>query len=96
MHRQTDQCIYFSSLGSVINTPLNNTTHSNVNVEDASNFDDGQDIGVVGKGKLTTWWLKEKNDIHLSVLSCANSTADANRYGCNKNSECQCNDGPIK
>ncbi len=38
--------------GSVINGPFNTTTHTNVNPEDTSNnLDDGQDIGVIGKGK---------------------------------------------
>jgi hypothetical protein len=37
----------------VINGPLNTTTHTNVNLEDTSNnLDDGQDIGVIGKGKF--------------------------------------------
>jgi hypothetical protein len=39
--------------GSVINGPLNTTSHTNVNLEDTSNnLDDGQDIGVIGKGKM--------------------------------------------
>jgi len=45
-------CYKISFLGSVINGPLNTTTHTNVNLEDTSNnLDDGQDIGVIGKGK---------------------------------------------
>ncbi len=43
---------FLSYVGSVINGPLNTTTHTNVNLEDTSNnLDDGQDIGVIGKGK---------------------------------------------
>jgi hypothetical protein len=37
--------------GSVVTGPLNTTTHTNVNLDDGSNLDDGQDIGVIGKGK---------------------------------------------
>ncbi|CAF0741521.1 unnamed protein product [Adineta steineri] len=35
--------------GSVVNNPLNITTHTNVNLEDTSILDDDQDIGVIGK-----------------------------------------------
>jgi len=45
-------CHKISVSGSVINGLLNTTTHTNVNLEDTSNnLDDGQDIGVIGKGK---------------------------------------------
>ncbi|CAF1618650.1 unnamed protein product, partial [Adineta ricciae] len=60
--------------GSVINTPLNNTTHSNVNVEDASNFDDGQDIGVVGKAVQIP--LRTRIDTDVTKISSVNAMMD--------------------
>lgn len=43
--------IKMSFSGSVINGALTTTTHTNINLEETSNnLDDGQDIGVIGKG----------------------------------------------
>ncbi|CAF4820808.1 unnamed protein product [Rotaria sp. Silwood1] len=35
--------------GSVVANPSNTTTQANINIDDDSNHDDGQDIGVIGK-----------------------------------------------